>query len=126
MLYFFILYFLQNSPKIELIIFENGDKINTHELREFMANESIGGGEEILDQMDKRVLFFKADTHQVYKLNLQFLSYYVAEREFLKAIILADINEFESGDKSSLERIYKKIPKNYYKFAKTDLLLQIN
>ena len=45
MLYFFIMYFLQSSPKTELIIFENGDKINTHELREFMANEQLGGGE---------------------------------------------------------------------------------
>lgn len=48
----------------------------------------------------------------MYKLNLHYLPFYLQQKEFLKVVILSDINEFESGDKSSLERIYKKIPKN--------------
>ena len=51
LLYFFIMYFLLSSPKTEMIIFENGDKINTHELREFMGNEELGGGEELISQL---------------------------------------------------------------------------
>lgn len=50
----------------------------------------------------------------MYKLNLHYLPFYTQSKEFLKVIVLSDVNEFESGDKSSLERIYKKIPKNFF------------
>lgn len=50
LLYFFILYFLTSADKTELIVYENGDKINTIELREFLKKEAYGGGEAVLKQ----------------------------------------------------------------------------
>ena len=43
--------------------------------------------------------------------NLLYLSLLVKEREFVKAVIICDINAYESSDKSSLDKYYRKIPK---------------
>ena len=40
-----------NSPKNQMVIFENGEKIDTLELREFLVNEKYGGAPELVKQM---------------------------------------------------------------------------
>lgn len=91
LIFFFILYFLENCPKTEMIVFENGDRINTFELREFLRKYCFSG-QDIIKELETRVKFFRAESNQVYKANLLFLSYYIQKYEYLKAIILADIN----------------------------------
>ena len=43
--------------------------------------------------------------------NLQYISILRKQREFLKSIMVVDINAFESNDKGSTEKYYRKIPK---------------
>ena len=77
-----------------MIIFENGEKIDTLELRQFLSTEKYGGNEDLVHKMEERVIFLRGETHQVYKLNLQFLPLLMKEKEFLKVVMLSDINEF--------------------------------
>ena len=43
LLFFFIAYFLENCPKAEMIVFENGDHINSYEFMQFLKKY---GGED--------------------------------------------------------------------------------
>ena len=40
-----------------------------------------------------------------------YLRQLVKQKEFLKMVIMCDINAFESSEKNSLEKYYRKIPK---------------
>ena len=92
----------------------------------------------------KRVHFHYAENTQTYRFNMQFLPLFLKEREFVKALILSDVNTFEFSDKGHHDKIYKKIPKEMltltfrkdtyeYKFIQTstgdrdsDQLFQLN
>lgn len=52
------------------------------------------------------------DSSNAFVFNLLYLPLLVREREFIKAVIICDINAFESSDKSSLDKYYRKIPKD--------------
>lgn len=80
LVYFYVMGFLKGSAKTELIVFENGDKINSMEIREFLARAEYGGSEELVKQFEERVIFFRAETHQMYKLNLHYLPFYCQQR----------------------------------------------
>lgn len=43
--------------------------------------------------------------------NLQYLSLLKKQREFLKCVMIMDINAFDSNDKGLTEKYYKKLPK---------------
>jgi len=40
-----------------------------------------------------------------------YLRHMLKQKEFLKMLIVSDINAFESSEKNSLEKYYRKIPK---------------
>lgn len=63
-----------------MIIFENGDRINTLELRDFLVKEEYGGNASLIKQLESRVTFLKAETHQMYKLNLHYLPFYLQQK----------------------------------------------
>ena len=42
-----------------MVIFENGQKINTLQLREFIINEKYGGTPDLVRKMEQRVIFLR-------------------------------------------------------------------
>lgn len=53
---------------------ENGDRVNVGELRAFLGDKQFGGGEKLVKDLDKRVIFMFSKSQVVFKFNLSMLS----------------------------------------------------
>lgn len=71
----------------------------------------------MVKDMEKRIIFIYSKNLTSYKFNLSFLSIMQEKDEFIKCVIISDINTFESSDKLTLEKYYKRLPKEMLVFS---------
>lgn len=109
LLYSFLLHFLTKTAKFELVLMLNGESLDNEELREFLG--------EAWEPFLKRITIFQHREVNSFIFNLQWLSQMRREREFLKGVIICDVNAFESSDKSSAEKYYRRLPRDFFTFS---------
>ena len=109
--YSFLLHFLSTVPKMELVLFLNSETADIVELQHFLSETANGGKPKLWEEFKKRVIVLEINNSNNLIFNLLYLSLLVKERDFIRAVIICDINAYESSDKSSLDKYYRKIPK---------------
>jgi hypothetical protein len=93
LLYSFLLHFLMHTAKFELVLILNGEQLEEDELRDFLGDAWEG--------FTRRVTLLNHSRVGEFAFNLGWLAQLRKEREFLKAVIISDVNSFEAGDKGS-------------------------
>lgn len=106
LLYAFLLHFLTKTAKFELVLVLNREGLDCEELREFLG--------EAWEPFLKRVTVFQHRELTAFVFNLQWLSQLCREREFLRGVVICDVNAFESSDKSSAEKYYRRLPRDFF------------
>lgn len=96
---------------------ENIERINRNQLKAFLNDKQHGGSEKIVKDFDKRVVFIYSKNLTSFKFNLSFLSILQDSDEFVKCAIVSDVNTFEASDKLTLEKYYKRLPRNLLVFS---------
>ena len=87
----------------------NGERMPKGELKEFL--------EDLWEKVEGRIHVLEHRNNSEFLFNLMYLPQLVKHREFLKMVIMCDINAFESSEKNSLEKYYRKIPRELAVFA---------
>jgi hypothetical protein len=102
-LYAFLLHFLTQTAKFELVLMLNGEQLDEGELRDFLGTA--------WEPFTKRVLVMHHSRAGEFAFNLGWLAQLRKEREFLKGVVICDVNSFEAGDKGSTEKYYRRLPR---------------
>ena len=98
-------------PKMELVLLLNSESMDLGELKRFLTAPENGGKEKLWEEFTKRVIVLEVNSGNNLVFNLLYLSLLRKEREFVRAVVVCDINAYESSDKSSLDKYYRKIPR---------------
>ena len=96
---------------MELVLLLNSEAIDLPELKRFLTGPENGGKEKLWEEFTRRVVVLEVNSGNNLVFNLLYLSVLRREREFVRAVVVCDINAYESSDKSSLDKYYRKIPR---------------